>query len=216
MRVAMIELYYFPDNASLAPHFLLAETNADYALRLVDRNSNAQKSTEYLKLNPAGRIPTLVHDGLVLFESPAICIYICEMDTASQFIPPLGHPRRPLFFQWLAYLNNTLQAEYMLWRYPESHTTDAKGTEAIRAAQEPRLAGILVLLDEELGKKRFLLGDQASACDHFLFMLALWCEKTSRPPTSFANLLRFMREMAQRAAVQRVCNVEGIDLGRYS
>jgi glutathione S-transferase len=55
----MLQLYYFPDNASLAPHLLLAETQVDYSLRLVDRNSNAQKSKEYLKLNPAGRIPTL-------------------------------------------------------------------------------------------------------------------------------------------------------------
>ena len=76
----MIQLYYFPDNASLAPHLLLAETHADFSLVLVDRNSNAQKSKEYLKLNPAGRIPTLVHDDLVIFESPAICIYICELD----------------------------------------------------------------------------------------------------------------------------------------
>ena len=72
----MLQLHYYPGNASLAPHLLLVETQADYELKLVDRNANAQKSEEYLKLNPAGRIPTLVHDGLVLFESPAICIYI--------------------------------------------------------------------------------------------------------------------------------------------
>jgi len=211
----MLQLHYFPDNASLAPHFLLVETNADYVLRLVDRNSSAQKSEEYLKLNPAGRIPTLVHDDLVLFESPAICIYICELDVASRFIPPLGDPNRPLFFQWLAYLNNTLQAEFMLWRYPENHTTDAKDIERIKAAQDTRLVSILALLDEQLGKKRFLLCDAVGACDHFLFMLALWCGKISRPPISFSNLRRFMREMAQRPAVQRACEIENIDLGQY-
>lgn len=212
----MLELHYFPDNASLAPHLLLAETRADYELRLVDRKSNAQKSKDYLKLNPAGRIPTLVHDDLVVFESPAICIYICEIDLASQFIPPLGHANRPLFFQWLTYLNNTLQSEFMLWRYPENHTTDAKGLEAIKAAQDPRLVGIFALLDNELGKKRYLLGDTVSACDHFLFMLALWSEKISRPPTLFPHLLRFMRGMSQRAAVQRVCEIENIELTHYS
>jgi len=211
----MLQLHYFPDNASLAPHFLLVETNADYVLRLVDRNSSAQKSEEYLKLNPAGRIPTLVHDDLVLFESPAICIYICELDVASRFIPSLGDPNRPLFFQWLAYLNNTLQAEFMLWRYPENHTTDAKDIERIKAAQDTRLVSILALLDEQLGKKRFLLCDTVGACDHFLFMLALWCGKISRPPISFSNLRRFMREIAQRPAVQRACEIENIDLGQY-
>ena len=146
-----------------------------------------------------------MHDGLVLFESPAICIYICELDTTSQFMPPAGHPDRPLFFQWLAYLNNSLQAEFMLCRYPENHTAGAEGIEGIKAAQDPRLVGILTLLDKELDRKRFLLGETTSACDHFLFMLALWCENLSRPPTSFPNLLRFMRDMSRRTAVQEVC-----------
>jgi len=211
----MLELHYFPDNASLAPHFLLVETNADYVLRLVDRNSTAQKSEEYLKLNPAGRIPTLVHDDLVLFESPAICIYICELDAAWRFMPSSGDPARPLFFQWLAYLNNTLQAEFMLWRYPENHTTDASDADRIKAAQDTRLVGTLTLLDDQLGKKRFMLGDSVSACDHFLFMLALWCGGVSRPPMSFPNLRRFMGEVAQRPAVQRVCDIESIELDQY-
>lgn len=211
----MLDLYYFPDNASLAPHLLLVEAKIEYSLRLVDRDSNAQKSEEYLKLNPAGRIPTLVHNELVLFESPAICIYICELDASSQFIPPVGHVNRPLFFQWLTYLNNTLQAEFMVWRYPDRHTTHPADVEGIKAAQDLRLVGVLALLDEELGKKSFLLGSNVSACDHFLFMLALWCENISRPPTSFANLYRFMSEMSQRQAVQEVCEIENIDLGRY-
>ena len=65
-----------PGQCQPSPHPLLVETQADYELKLVDRNANAQKSEEYLQLKPAGRIPTLVHDGLVLFESPANCIYI--------------------------------------------------------------------------------------------------------------------------------------------
>ena len=212
----MLELYYYPDNASFAPHLLLAETHADYTVRLVDRNSNAQKSEEYLKLNPAGRIPTLVDGDLVLFESPAICIYICELDAGSKFIPPLGHPNRPLFFQWLTYLNNTLQAEYMLWRYAQNHATAADSIEDIKAAQTPRLAGFLSLLDRELSDKKFLLGEEISGADHFLFMMGLWCENAPQPTSSFANLLRFMREMSQRPAVQNVCEIEHIDLSRYA
>lgn len=212
----MFELYYFPDNASLAPHFLLAETHVEYSLTLVDREKNAQKSKEYLKLNPAGRIPTLVHNDLVLFESAAICIYICESDPSSEFIPSVGHPKRPLFFQWLTYLNNTLQAEFMVWRYPERHTTSTECTEEIKVAQDSRLVSILTLLDEELSRKKFLLGDDVYACDHFLFMLALWCESLSRPPTSFSHLRRFMNDMCQRTAVQEVCRLEKIDLSRYS
>ena len=72
-------------------------------------------------------------------------------------MPPAGHSGRPLFFQLLTYLHNTLQAEFMLWRYPENHTAGTEGIEGIKAAQAPRLVGILTLLDKELDRKRFLL-----------------------------------------------------------
>ncbi len=64
----MFKLYYYPNNASLAPHFLLHHLNADYELLLVDKPSNAQKSADYLKLNPAGRIPTLIVGEQPIFE----------------------------------------------------------------------------------------------------------------------------------------------------
>ncbi|HGS5222392.1 TPA: glutathione S-transferase N-terminal domain-containing protein, partial [Vibrio cholerae] len=71
----MFKLYYYPNNASLAPHFLLHHVQADYELLLVDKKANVQKSADYLKLNPTGRIPTLIIDGQPIFESPAICIH---------------------------------------------------------------------------------------------------------------------------------------------
>ena len=74
----MYTLFYFPRNASFAPHMLLAHLGVPYQLELVDRISAAQKSDAYLALNPTGRIPTLVDDQTVLFESAAICLYLSE------------------------------------------------------------------------------------------------------------------------------------------
>ena len=158
----------------------------------------------------------MVDGDHVLFESPAICIYICEFDAGLTFIPPLGHPNRPLFFQWLAYLNNTLQAEYMLWRYAQNHATTADSIKDIKAAQLPRLLGPMSLLDRELWDKRFLLSEEISGANYFLFIMGLWCENAPQPISSFANLLRFMREMSQRPSVQNVCEIEHIDLSRYA
>jgi len=70
----MLALYYFPGNASLLPHMMLREIGAPFEMRLVDRSQNAQKSAEYLKLNPNGRIPVLIDGDLVLFETAAIAL----------------------------------------------------------------------------------------------------------------------------------------------
>ncbi len=74
----MYKLFYYPRNASWAPHMLLAEMRLDYELVLVDRKTEAQKNPEYLKLNPTGRIPTLVVDGEAIFESAASWFWQCE------------------------------------------------------------------------------------------------------------------------------------------
>lgn len=74
----MFKLYYYPNNASLAPYFLLHHVQADYELVLVERESDNHKSADYLRLNPAGCVPVLVDDGQATFQSPAICIHICE------------------------------------------------------------------------------------------------------------------------------------------
>lgn len=211
----MYRLYYYPDNASLAPHILLREVGAEHELMLVDRKSEAQKSPDYLALNPAGRIPTLVHGELVLFESPAICIYIAESHAGSGLIPQDG-AERAKFFQWMMYLTNTLQAELMVYCYPEKHTTDPSGATAVKAAHEARVTDMLALLDRQLDGRDYLLGHTLSACDPFLFMLAHWCGRFALPPLSFPHLGAFMRRMAARTAVRKVCEVEGIDLSPYA
>ena len=85
----MFKLYYYPNNASLAPHFLLHHVKADYELVLVDRKLNAQKSKAYLRLNHSGKIPTLVDGEQVICESAAICIHIAETFPEYELIPKI-------------------------------------------------------------------------------------------------------------------------------
>lgn len=68
----MYQLYYYPLNASIAPHFVLEEPKTSFELIKVDRKNNAQKSSNYLAINPTGRIPTLVDNDFAIFESSTI------------------------------------------------------------------------------------------------------------------------------------------------
>lgn len=211
----MYQLYYYPLNASMAPHFVLEELGLNFQLHLVDRKSNAQKSSDYIALNPTGRIPTLLDDGLAIFESAAICLHLCETTKGSTLMPDIGEPDRAVFYQWLMYLNNTVQAELMVYFYPSKHTTDTGATSAIVEAQEARVTAMFELLDKELENKDFLVGDNITVCDFFLFMLAVWADEFKKPPLSFSNLSRYLRKLAKRPAVIRVCETEGFGLSDY-
>lgn len=211
----MYRLYYYPNNASLAPHLVLTKLGVPFELELVDRKSEAQKSADYLKLNPAGRIPTLVDGDMVLFESPAICLYLAEQHPEGGLVPPVGHANRPKFLQWQMYLTNTLQADYMVYCYPGKHTTDPNGSDAVRAAHADRLADILQILDNELAGQDYLIGDQLTICDYFLLMLCIWADDLPKPPQSFPNLSAYLKHMAETETVKLVCEKEGIDLSAF-
>jgi len=117
--------------------------------------------------------------------------------------------------QWMMYLTNTVQAELMLYLYPQKHTTDVKTIENIVEAQEGRITEMFALLDRELANRDFLIGQSISACDYFLFMLAVWADKLKIPPLSFANLSRYLGKLAQREAIIKVCKREMLSLEDY-
>ncbi len=199
----------------MAPHFVLEALAVDFELIKVDRKINAQKSNDYLALNPAGRIPTLVNDELVIFESPAICIHLAESHPSSNLIPPIGDPNRAKFLQWMMYLTNTVQAELMTYFYPEKHTLDASSVDSIVKAQEIRVTEMFELLNNELKNRKFLVGQSITVCDYFLFMLAVWADKFKKPPLAFTHLSKYLRCLAKDQAIIKVCQKEKLNLFDY-
>lgn len=211
----MYKLYYYPCNASLAPHFVLQQLGVDFELLLVDRKAQGQKSAEYMALNPAGRIPTLIDGDLVVFEAAAICLHLAETMPEAKLMPPVGHPERAKCHQWLMYLTNTLQAELMIYYYPAKHCINESHCEDIVAAQKLRIAESLALLDDQLAGKDYLVGESLSICDHYLMMLAIWADEIDQPPMSFAHLGRYLRQLVQQPTIKAVCSKENINLDIY-
>lgn len=212
----MYKLFYYPRNASWAPHMLLTEMELDYELILVDRKTEAQKNPEYLKLNPTGRIPTFAFEGQTIYESAAICLLLCERYPEKNMMPAEGTLERARFYQWLFYLNASLQPELMVYFYPQKHTAATSGHEEIKQAQEIRVTQMLALIDQELEGKTFLLGDNVNACDFVLFMLLHWGSGLKQPPLSFSNLGRYLRMMARRQSIKSVCAIERTNLEIYA
>jgi glutathione S-transferase len=201
-----IKLYYAPSNASLAPHILLNEIGTPFELVLVDRANNQQKSADYLALNPAGVIPTLVDGDVTVTETAAIMLYLADKFPASNFIPPVQTAARAACCQWLIYMTNTLQAELMHYFYP--HRLGGAKEEQIaliKTNATERVMPMLDILEAALTRSGgpFLLGAQYTIADIFLFMMCRWTRNMPNPARTRPQLSQFLLMMSNRPAVIR-------------
>ena len=211
----MIELYYFPSNASFAPHVLLQELGVPFQLRLVDRDRDEHKSPEFLKLNPNGLLPALrdTRQGeLVLFETAAILLHLADTHPEAGLMPPLGSAERAHAYKWLMWLTNTLQPTVITYYYPDRFVApgNAAGSAEVKAQAQVRAAAQLDLLAAEFERHGgpFLLGERYSVLDPFAFMLCRWTRNFSHPARNRPALAAFLERRAQRPALLRAIETE--------
>jgi glutathione S-transferase len=214
MAKTMKKLFFYPSNASMAPHIVLEEIGLPFELELVDRTQGAHKSPQYLQLNPNGLIPVLADGDLVLYETAAICLHLADTHPASRLAPELGTPARAQFYKWLMWLTNTLQASLILYFYPERwvDADNAAGAGQIRAHAESKIAALLDQLEAQLDASGgpWLLGAQYTALDPYALMLCRWTRGFAKPARAWPLLGAYLQRMLERPAVQRAFETEGL------
>ena len=208
----MLQLHYYPGNASMAPHLLLEELGETYELKLVDRMQQAHKSAAYLKLNPNGLIPVLVDGDLVLYETAAICLHLLDTHPQAGLAPAAGTTARAHFYKWLVWMTNSLQATLILYFYPERWADNAEAAAQVRAHAETRVGALLDQMEAELARHGgpYLLGESFSAVDLYALMLCRWTRGFGRPARSLPQLGPYLQRLLARPAVQRVFDQEGL------
>jgi len=208
----MYQLHYFPANANAAPHMLLEELGVQYDLVLVDRATNAQKSREYLKINPNGRIPTLVDGHLIMSEAAAIVLHLVDQHPDAGLAPQVGTPERAKFYQWLTFLTNSLQEELMIWQYPDRLAgRDASAADVVKHGAEARANRFLDVIEDHLkANGPLFLGNRLSAIDFYLVMLSRWGRPMVRPPRSRPNIAKLLDRVTGLPSVRRAYEQEGI------
>jgi glutathione S-transferase len=201
----MIELHYYPGNASLIPHIILRELELPFALRLVNRSVHAQHSPEYRQLNPHGKIPTLVDGDLVLWETAAITLHLLDKKQPNHLLP--SGPARANFLKWLIWLATTPQAESLLYFYPERWAEGACAGQ-VKASAERRIGEMMDLIERELAP--YLLGSSLSAVDLYLLVLCRWTRGMANPARNRPKIGRLLAELIARPAVRAAFEAEGI------
>ena len=204
----MIQLHYAPGNASMTPHMLLEELGVPFELKQVDRENNAHKSPEYLKMNPNGLIPVLVDGDLVLYETAAIVLHLVDTHAAVGLAPAVGTAERAQFYKWLVWLCASLQPQFSIYFYTDRYVApgNASGAAEVKAATEKRIEGLIDQIDTQLASHGgpWLMGERFSALDPYALMLCRWTRNAHRPARTLPHLGPFLQRVLVRPAVRKV------------
>lgn len=199
----MLTLYYAPGTCALASHIALEEAGAEFTLTRVDFAAAAQRGEAYRAINPKARVPALVTERGVLTETPAILAFIAQSFPNSA-LAPLGDPFAFAQVQaFNAYLCATVHVAHA-HRMRGARWADDEATIAGMRRAVPRSVGaVFELIEARMLAGPWVMGENYSICDPYLFTLAQWLEADGVDPARLPKVIDHRHRMAQRPAVRR-------------
>ena len=206
----MYTLYFSPGTASMTPHLALLEIGAPYELKRVDIDAGDNRKADYLKLNPTGRVPTLLIDGEPFYETAALLMHLADRHPEARLAPPPGTPDRARWYQWIVHAANMIQPALRLWYYPSDIA--APDLEArVKDAVQKQLTGYWSTLDAHLDQVGpYLLGETYSAADGMLTMLMRWSRNLPKPAIEWPHLHALAQRVTARPARKTMYQREGL------
>jgi glutathione S-transferase len=200
----MFKLYFAPGTCALASHIALAEAGASYTTVKLDFKANQQNSPEYLAINPKGRVPTLVTDRGVLTETPAMLAFIAQSFPQAKLAPlddPFEFAKVQAFNSYLCSTVHVAHAHKMRgarWATEETTFADMK-------RMVPKTVGAcFALIERDMLRGPWVMGEQYTVCDPYLYTLAGWLEGDSVDIATLPKVAEHRKRMSERAAVQKV------------
>lgn len=196
------QLYFSPGSASLVVHWLLLELGLEHELIRLDLGAGEHKRPDYLKLNPAGVVPTLLQDGTPITEAAAIVMHLADQQPG--LAPAPGTLARAHYYQWFCFCTNGLQPAFRTWFYPSEPAGEA-ASDAAKSAARAKIEAAWAHVEAHLRDGRaYLLGDQITAVDFMITMLMRWSRNMPAPAHTLPNIAAYVARMKARASFKRL------------
>ncbi len=200
-----MKLYYSPGACSLSPHIALHEAGLAFEAVLASTKSHKLlDGTDFYTINPLGYVPVLELDnGERLREGPAILQYIADQVPDKQLAPANGTMGRYRLQEWLTFIGTEIHKGFgPLFKpgTPEDYKPQVK----------EQLLKRLEWVNGELASKPYLLGEQFSVADGYLFTTLSWCGYVGLDISNLENLKAFQARVGARPAVQATLKAEGL------
>jgi glutathione S-transferase len=193
----MMKLYWSPRSRSFSSLWLMEEAGQLYERVLIDITSGAQKTPEYLAINPMGKVPALADGEATLAEAAAICAYVAERCPQAKLAPPLGDPARAKYLYWLFFVPSCVEpAMVQLATKIEINPVSAGWGDATR---------VFDVLDDALSKSRgpWILGETFSAADVMVGSILNFAVRLFKMAPTRPSFDRYLDTCAARPTFQR-------------
>jgi glutathione S-transferase len=154
----MITLFHRPKTRSSRFIFLLEELGVPYQLKLVNtRTRDGTGAVDPANPHPHGKVPAISDDGVVVFESPAIALYLTDKFPKAGIGPVVGDPKRGPYLSWLAYYTGVFEPSIMSKFMNVEVPVGTAGWVAVEQ--------VMPVLIAALSKGPYILGEKFSAAD---------------------------------------------------
>jgi glutathione S-transferase len=202
----MLTFYYAPGTCALASHLALEFSRAPYEAKRLDFKQQQQRTPEYLKINPKGRVPALVTDRGVLTETPALLQYIAQTFPQAALAPLEDAFLLAKVNEFNSYLCSTVHVNHAHkgrgYRWVDA--SDNAALEAMKKKVPDTMAESFTLIEEQLLKGPWVLGERFSTSDMYLYTLTRWLEGDGVAVSRFPKVADHMRRMEAKPQVQKV------------
>ncbi len=200
----MLKFYYAPKTCALAAHLALEHIGEPYEAIRLDFGSQAQRSAEYLSINPKGRVPALVTEEGILTETPALLLYLCQRSPQAG-LAPLENIFATAKMQAVnSYLCATVHVAHAHRLRGIRWADDPVAIEAMKKKVPQSMGDAMALIENGMLEGPWVMGEQYTVADMYLFTIATWLEGDSVDLSKLPRVIAHRERMAKDPRVQRV------------
>jgi glutathione S-transferase len=200
-----VKLYFAPGACSLTPHIVLREAELPFELERVDhRQKKTKDGGDYRAINPKGQVPALrLDDGQILTEVAVVVQYIADQKPASKLVPPCGGMPRYRLQEWLNFIASEMHKGVGALFNPAA-------SDEWKAMQKEALMPKFEFLAKALEGKTYLMGDQFTVADAYLYNILRWTKLHKIELERWPAIAAFYQRVEARPAVQAALKAEGL------
>jgi glutathione S-transferase len=204
----MLTFYYAPNTCALASHIALEHAGADYRAVRVSFAKQEQRTPEYLRINPKGRVPALITERGILTETPAILQYVAQTHPKAELAPLDDAFEMARLNAFNSYLCSTVHVAHAHRMRGYRWADDAAAQEAMKKKVPQSVGDCFELIEREYFVGPWVLGERYTVSDMYLFTLANWLEGDGVDPARFPKVAAHRERMRADPVVSRVMGTQ--------